>query len=316
MGPGVVRRSGVRMAGLMGGRRAAAVPAAEAAVPGDAVRPRRRRWARLFQHRSFLFGSVITAALLVVVAAGPALAPADPLAIDPVNRLQGPSRQHWFGTDHLGRDLLSRVLYGARYSVAVGVAAIAVGALLGWVVGACAGYARGHAGVVLAGVIDVFLAFPMELVALAMVSITGPGLVNVVGAIALSIWPRIARVARGEVLRVRELEFVEAARAFGATTNRLMMRHILPNVLAPMIVAVTFYVGSAILVEAALSFLGLGVPPPTPTWGNIASDSRKVMVTSPWGMVFSGAAVGLTVLSLNLIGDGLRDFADPRLRGR
>jgi peptide/nickel transport system permease protein len=156
----------------------------------------------------------------------------------------------------------------------------------------------------------------MELIALAMVSITGAGLSNIVLAISLSVWPRIARVVRGEVLRVRDLEFVEAARALGATTNGTLVHHILPNVLAPLVVALTFYVGSAVLVEAALSFLGLGVPPPTPTWGNIANDSRKYLTTSPWGMMFSGAAVGMTVLSLNLAGDGLRDFLDPRLRNR
>ncbi len=289
-----------------------------AASPTQTVASRRRprRWFRVFEHRSFLFGLIVLTGLMVIVVEGPRLAPADPLAIDPIYRLQGPSRAHLFGTDHLGRDLLSRILYGARYSFAVGVTAIAVGGVVGWLVGAFAGYAHGRIGIALAGLIDVFLAFPMELIALAMVSITGPGLTNVIAAIALSVWPRIARVARGEVLRVRELEFVTAARAMGARTSRLMGKHILPNVLAPMIVALTFYVGSAILVEAALSFLGLGVPPPTPTWGNIASDSRKVLVTSPWGMLFSGGAVGLSVLSLNLMGDGLRDFFDPRLRKR
>ncbi|HEY3248421.1 MAG TPA: ABC transporter permease [bacterium] len=304
--------------------RTPAIPTGDAgaAAVGDPARMpaprsgRRPRWWRLVGHKSFLFGILVLMALAIVVVAGPALAPSDPLAIDPINRLQGPSPAHWFGTDHLGRDLFSRVLYGARYSVAVGLAAIGFGAALGWLIGSFAGYLGGRPGIALTGLIDVFLAFPMELVALAIVSITGPGVINVVAAIGLSVWPRIARVVRGEVLRVRELEFVEAARALGAQTGRLMRAHIFPNVLAPLIVAVTFYVGSAILVEAALSFLGLGVPPPTPTWGNIASDSRKVLVTSPWGMMFSGAAIGLTVLSLNLVGDGLRDFFDPRLRNR
>jgi ABC-type dipeptide/oligopeptide/nickel transport system permease subunit len=286
------------------------------ASTGDPAAARRRRLRRLLAHRSFLFGSAIIAILMFVVAAGPALAPADPLAIDPAIRLQPPNRVHLLGTDHLGRDLLSRILFGARYSIAVGVSAIAGGAVIGWIVGSFSGYSRGRVGILLGGFIEIFLAFPMELIALAMVSITGAGLPNVILAISLSVWPRIARVIRGEVLRVRELEFVEAARGLGATTNRILGRHVLPNVLAPMIVALTFYVGSAILVEAALSFLGLGVPPPTPTWGNIANDSRKYLVTSPWGMMFSGAAVGITVLSLNLVGDGLRDFTDPRLRNR
>lgn len=291
-------------------------PAAVSPPTGASTVTRRRRWRRLLTHRSFLFGSVILVLLAVVVAAGPTLAPADPLAIDPAIRLQPPNRIHLLGTDHLGRDLLSRLLYGARYSVAIGITAIAVGAVIGWIVGSFSGYSRGRAGIILGGLIEIFLAFPMELIALAMVSITGAGLPNVILAISLSVWPRIARVVRGEVLRVRELEFVEAARGLGATTNRILGRHVLPNVIAPMIVALTFYVGSAILVEAALSFLGLGVPPPTPTWGNIANDSRKSLVTSPWGMMFSGAAVGITVLSLNLVGDGLRDFTDPRLRNR
>ena len=279
-------------------------------------RRRRRTLRRLLSHRSFLAGSVVLVVLAVVVAAGPALAPADPLAIDPAIRLETPGLAHWLGTDHLGRDLLSRILYGARYSVAVGLGAIAVGAIVGWLVGATSGYYAGRLGLVLGGLIEVFLAFPMELVALAMVSVTGAGLQNVVLAISVSVWPRIARVIRGEVLRVRELEYVEAARVVGATTRRIMWRHILPNVLAPLIVSLTFYVGSAILVEAALSFLGLGVPPPTPTWGNIANDSRKYLVISPWGMMFSGTAIGITVLSLNLVGDGLRDLFDPRLQNR
>ncbi len=259
---------------------------------------------------------MILAALAVVVAAGPALAPADPLAINPVSRLQPPSPAHWLGTDQLGRDLLSRILYGARFSMAVAVTAIAAGAVIGWVVGSASGYSRGRAGLVLGGIIDVFLAFPMELIALVLVSITGSGLENVIVAISLAIWPRIARVVRGEVLRVRDVEFVEAASALGGTVIRIMRRHILPNVLAPLIVALTFNVGSAVLVEAALSFLGLGVPPPTPTWGNIANDSQKYLVVAPWGMMFSGAAIGMAVLSLNLVGDGLRDVFDPRLRHR
>jgi len=259
-----------------------------AASPTPWVRPRRRLrgWLRLLEHRSFLFGVTILAGLVIVVAAGPQLAPADPLAIDPIHRLQGPSREHLFGTDHLGRDLLSRVLYGARYSVAVGVTAIVVGGVMGWVVGAFAGYAHGRMAVALAGLIDVFLAFPMELIALAMVSITGPGLVNVIGAIALSVWPRIARVVRGEVLRVRELEFVVAARATGARTTRLMGKHILPNVLAPMIVALTFYVGSAILVEAALSFL------PLRRGGTSPATAGRSWSRPPGGCCSAGAPSG------------------------
>jgi len=283
---------------------------------GERVSRRRRALRHLFGHRSFMFGSGILLVLAVVVVAGPALAPADPLAIEPGVRLATPSRTHLAGTDHLGRDLLSRILYGARYSVAVGVGAIAVGAAAGWLVGSISGYARGRASIVLGGLIDVFLAFPMELVALAAVSLTGAGLQNVIFAISLSVWPRIARVVRGEVLRLRETEYVDAARAVGARTGRIMFQHILPNAMAPLIVALTFYVGSAILVEAALSFLGLGVPPPTPTWGNIANESRRYLMVSPWGMLFSGTAVGLTVLSLNLVGDGLRDLFDPRLQRR
>jgi peptide/nickel transport system permease protein len=285
-------------------------------VGTDAGRRRRRTLRTLLRHRSFVVGGSILVALSVVVAIGPSVAPADPLAINPVARLAPPGPTHWLGTDHLGRDLLSRILYGARYSMAVGLGAIALGAVAGWMVGSFSGYYRGRSAIVLGGLIDVFLAFPMELVALAMVSLTGAGLENVVLAISVSVWPRIARVVRGEVLRLREAEYVDAARALGARTSRVMFRHILPNVLAPLIVALTFYVGSAILVEAALSFLGLGVPPPTPTWGNIANESRRYLVVSPWGMVFSGTAVGVTVLALNLVGDGLRDLFDPRLQHR
>jgi len=289
-----------------------------AANPIRAAARWRRRWRRhpLLSHRSFLFGATVLAGLAVVVAAGPALAPADPLAINPVNRLQAPNPAHWLGTDNLGRDLLSRLLYGARYSIAVGITAMVTGGVIGGLLGSLSGYSRGRAGIALGSVIDVFLAFPLELTALVLVSLTGSGLGNVILAISLAIWPGIARIVRGEVLRVRDVEFVEAARALGGRVARILRRHILGNVLAPLIVALTFNVGSAVLVEASLSFLGLGVPPPTPTWGNIANDSQKYLVVAPWGMLFSGAAVGLTVLSLNLVGDGLRDFFDPRLRQR
>lgn len=276
---------------------------------------RGRSWARrLLAHRSFVFAGTILAVLAVVVVTGPAIAPADPLEIAPASRLLPPGRDHLMGTDHLGRDILSRVLYGARYSLAVGASAILLGASLGWLVGVLSGYTRGPVGIALTGLIDTFLAFPMELIALASVGITGTGLPNLVMAIALSVWPRIARVVRGEVLRLRGLDYVEAAQVLGATGGRVIWRHVTPNLFAPLVVALTFYVGWAILVEAALSFLGLGVPPPTPTWGNIASSARQHMVTSPWAMLFSGAAVGLTVLSLNLAGDALRDVLDPRLR--
>jgi len=294
------------------------VTGSRAAIPPRAGtrRPRRRRRHALLSHPSFLFGIVVLAVVGIAVALGPQLAPADPLAIDPLHRLQPPNPAHWLGTDNLGRDLLSRILYGARYSMAVGVAAIVTGSLIGASLGALAGYSRGRGGIALGGVIDIFLAFPIELVALVLVSLTGPGLANVILAISLAIWPGIARVVRGEVLRIRDVEFVEAARALGGTVARILRRHILGNVLAPLIVAVTFNVGAAVLVEAALSFLGLGVPPPTPTWGNIANDSQKYLVVAPWGMLFSGAAVGTTVLSFNLVGDGLRDFFDPHLRRR
>jgi peptide/nickel transport system permease protein len=259
-------------------------------------------------------GALGLGVLAVVVGGAPLLAPADPLAIDPIRRLAPPSRAHPFGTDHLGRDLASRIIHGSRYSVAIGLTAILLGAVPGCVLGLAAGYPVGPLGLLFAGTIDVFLVFPMELVALAAVGMTGTGLENVILAISVGVWPRLARVVRGEVLRVRENDYVAAARALGSAPVRLLGRHVFPNILAPIVVSLTFYVGAAILIEAALSFLGLGVPPPTPTWGNIANDSRAHIVSSAWGMLFSGAAIGLTVLSLNLVGDGLRDHFDPRLR--
>lgn len=247
---------------------------------------------------------------------GPLLTPYKPDAIAPIARLKPPSLEHILGTDHLGRDVFTRIVYGARYSIAIAVGSIFIGGVIGWIVGAAAGFFGRFTDRATVFIVDTFLAFPMELFALVMIATFGTGLLNVIFAIALGVWPRVARVVRGEVLRVVQLDFVEAARALGSRPASIMVRHIFRNTLGPTTVALSFYVGTALLVEAALGFLGLGVPPPTPTWGQIVSDGRNYMQSAPWVIGFGGLAIGLMVLGMNLLGDGLRDIVDPRAVSR
>jgi len=257
-------------------------------------------------------GVAILLFFVIITTIGPMLTPYKPNQIAPAARLQPPGAEHFLGTDHLGRDIFTRILYGARYSIAIAVGAIFVGGVVGYLAGVFAGYLRGRTDRAVVFAIDTFLAFPMELFALVMIATLGPGLTNLIFAIALAVWPRVARVVRGEVLKVSQLEYVEAAKALGGRTNHIILKHIFRNTMAPTTVALSFYVGTALLVEASLGFLGLGVPPPTPTWGRIVSDGRNYMQAAPWVITSGGLAIGLMVLGLNLFGDGLRDAVDPR----
>ncbi|MBF8284189.1 MAG: putative ABC transporter permease protein [Anaerolineales bacterium] len=243
------------------------------------------------------------------------LAPANPLDQKLSQRLKPPSPAHWLGTDQLGRDVLSRLLFGARISLTVGLVVVGTAGTFGTLVGLVAGYTGGLVDEALMRVTDVFLAFPALILAMAIAGALGPSLNNAMIAIAVVTWPVYARLVRGQVLSLREREFVEAARSLGASTARILWRHILPNTLAPILVQASFDMGGAILSAAGLSFIGFGAQPPTPEWGVMISDGRKYVSTQSWLSLFPGLAILLTVAAFNLIGDGLRDSLDPRLRG-
>ena len=258
-----------------------------------------------------------TGALIVLVAVaaalvGPVLAPYDPADQQLSERLAGPSRAHPFGLDELGRDIFSRVLAGARISLLVGLAVVSSSALIGLLIGATAGYLGGWVDDLIGRVIDVLLAFPGILLAIALVAVLGPSLGNVVLALASIGWVGYARLVRGQVLRVRELDFVQAVRALGARTPRILLRHVIPATLPAVIVQASLGMAAAVISEAALSFLGLGVQPPTPSWGTMLAGGRGHLMEAPHLTVFPGLAVALLVLGFNFLGDGLRDWLDPR----
>lgn len=243
------------------------------------------------------------------------VAPRDPATIDLTLRLQPPSASHWFGTDELGRDILSRIIYGARISMLVGGSVVAGSLLLGLIFGAIAGYYGGLTdrffNVVL---MNAFLSFPGILLAIAFVAFLGPGILNLILALCIGGWVGYARLVRAQVLAVKEREFVEAARALGASDWRIVTRHILPNIIQPVIVQAAIGMAGAVLAEATMSFLGLGVPPPTASWGSMLNDGRSHLFDAPHLVLFPAAAVMLAVLSFNFIGDALRDYMDPRSR--
>jgi peptide/nickel transport system permease protein len=259
-------------------------------------------------------GSLVIFVVLVALFA-PLLAPADPYAQDLGNRLVGPgSAGHLLGTDQFGRDLLSRLIYGARVSLQAGVIAVSVGASLGLVLGLMAGYFGGWVDLLIGRVFDVILSFPTILLALAIVAALGPSLTNMILAIGLTTVPNYGRVMRGAIIAVRSREFIQASESFGASDVYVMRRHVLPNVLPPLIVTTSLGIATAILVEATLSFLGLGVPPPTATWGIIINDGKQYLNIAPWISTLGGVGIVIAVLGFSLFGDGLRDVLDPRLR--
>jgi ABC-type dipeptide/oligopeptide/nickel transport system permease subunit len=272
-------------------------------------------WKALRRRRLAMGGGAVIVLLVVVGIAGPWIAPYDPLAQDLSKSLLGPSLEHWFGTDSFGRDILSRVLYGARISLLVGIVSQGIAFSLGVAMGLVSGYYGGKVDALIMRLADVTLAFPTLLLLIAITAAFQPSLTVVFVAIGVVGWAGLARLVRSQTLVVRELDFVQAARALGMNDARLLTRHVLPNTLAPAIIAVTLGMAGAILLEAALSFIGLGAQPPTPSWGSMISDGRDFLRTAPWISVFPGLAIGLVVLGFNLFGDGLRDAMDPRLRG-
>jgi peptide/nickel transport system permease protein len=274
-----------------------------------------RAWIRTLTRRRVTVVGVVLVGLVVLVAAlAPALARWDPLALDVKSRLERPGGRHWLGTDDVGRDVLSRVLHGARISVVVGGAVVLLSVVAGLAVGLAAGYYRPLDNVLMR-VMDGLMAFPAIILSIALMASLGPSLRNVVVALAVVYTPRIARIVRGSVLVVRELPYVEAARALGAPGPTILARHVLPNCLSPVIVQATFLFALAVLGEAALSFLGVGAPPATPSWGNILAEGRLYIQQAPWLTLAPGVAIMATIVGLNLFGDGLRDALDPKLRG-
>jgi peptide/nickel transport system permease protein len=260
-------------------------------------------------------GIVLLAGFVVCAVFAPLLAPQDPAQLDLGGRLLAPGHAHWFGTDELGRDILSRTIYGARISLEVAVSVVSLSLSLGLIAGALAGFYGGWTDTVINVYgVNAFMALPGILLAIAFVAFLGPGLFNLILALSISGWVGYARLVRAQVMAVKEKEFVEAARALGASDLRVLVRHILPNIVQPLIVQAAIGMASAVLAEATLSFLGLGVPPPTASWGVMLNDSRSHLFDSPHMVVFPAIAVMLAVLSFNFIGDALRDFLDPRTR--
>jgi peptide/nickel transport system permease protein len=260
------------------------------------------------------FGGAIVLVAALAALLGPTLSLVDPSAQDLSLRLDAPTWAHWFGLDELGRDIFARVLAGARISLLVGLVVVSVSASVGVILGSVAGYFGGYVDELISRVIDVLMAFPGLLLAIAMVAVLGPSLANVVIALSLIGWVGYARVVRGQVLRARELEFVQAARALGSSIPRILTRHIIPTTLPAVTVQATLGMGGAILNEAALSFLGLGVQPPTPSWGTMLNYGRQHLLDAPHLTVFPGIAIAVLVLGFNFLGDGLRDALDPATR--
>ena len=270
-------------------------------------------------NRLATFGFVVVGLLVIVALFAPLIATYDVGATDLLNRFAPPSAAHWLGTDATGRDVFSRVVYGARISLQVGFVVVSVSAFVGTVVGALAGYYGGWVDRVVSGYLfNVFLAFPGLLLAIAMVAFLGAGLNKLILALCIIGWVGYARVIRGQVLKVREYDFVQAARALGAGNLRILFVHILPNAVQPLIVQASLGMAGAVLSEATLSFLGLGVPPPAPSWGVMLEEARDLstLQAAPHALLVPGAAIALTVLAFNFIGDGLRDYLDPRRRNR
>jgi peptide/nickel transport system permease protein len=259
-------------------------------------------------------GATILALVVVAALFAPYLSPHDPLVMDPTLLLQPPSPEHVMGTDELGRDVLSRVIWGARISLYVGVISVTIAVVVGVTLGLVAGYHGGLLDDAIARVLDVVFAFPTILLALGIVGMLGSSLTNTMIAIGVVYTPVYARLARGTTLAIKERDFVEAAIVSGAGAVRIIVRHILPNVMAPLIIQTSLNLSLAILAEASLSFLGLGTQPPDPSWGTMVSSGQALIELSPWPVVFPGLAIVLAVLAFNLIGDGLRDALDPRMR--
>ncbi|MFO7311509.1 MAG: ABC transporter permease [Bacillota bacterium] len=269
---------------------------------------------RLLRHRSARAGGLLLTLIILMAVFADVIAPNGYDDQDLLARLKPPSKEHWMGTDQLGRSIFDRIVWGARISLMVGIVATAISLVLGTALGLVSGYYGGWVDRIIMGVMEVLLAFPGILLAIAVVSIFGPGLNNVMLAVGIAHVPQFARMARGATLSAKAMDFVEAERAIGASNARILWVHILPNIVGPIVVLSTLSVGTSILSAAGLSFLGLGAQPPVPDWGGMISQGRQFLRTAWWVGVFPGLAILVTVLGFNLLGDGLRDALDPRMR--
>ena len=259
-------------------------------------------------------GAVIFIIFALVAILAPLIAPYSPTRTDIPGMLAAPSLEHWFGTDELGRDILTRILYGAQMSMLVGVCATIVGTSVGAIIGIFSGFVGGRTDLIIQRIMDIIMSFPQLILAIALMAVLGPSITNVIIAIALPSIPRANRVVRSVALSVKEFQYIEAARAVGAGNFRIMFRHVLPNCMASYLIVATSMLGSAIMIEASLSFLGLGVPPPDPSWGRSLSHAMGYYNRAPWLAIFPGVAISLMVFAANMLGDALRDIWDPRLK--
>jgi peptide/nickel transport system permease protein len=276
----------------------------------------RDAWRRLLRSKSALIGGTVLLTIVLAALLAPLISPYDPIKTSQRTSLEAPSLVHLMGTDRFGRDILTRVLWGGRLSLPVGFVSVVIAAIVGVALGLIAGYYSGGPDAVIMRSVDLLLAFPGILLALAIVAVLGASLLNLMIAVGIASIPDYVRITRGTVLSVKEREFVLAARTVGIRDSAIILRHILPNVLAPLIVLATLGMASAIITASALSFLGLGVKPPTPEWGNMLAEGREFLQHAWWVAFFPGLAIMLTVFSINLLGDGLRDALDPRLRSK
>lgn len=270
--------------------------------------------ARARQNPTTTAGAVITLLIVAAAVLAPFLAPYDPTEQDIMSRLQGPSAEFWLGTDQFGRDILSRLMFGAQISLTVSLGAIACAIVIGGVIGMVSGYVGGRFDLIVMQTMDVLLSFPSLILGLIVVALLGPDLINLVIAIALTAIAPFARIARAPTLVLKDRAFVEAGHALGYSHTRILFRHILPNILSELLVMGSLWMATAVRTEASLSFIGLGVKPPTPTWGGMTRDGFENILDAPWLAIFPGVAILLLVLGLNMVGDGLRDATDPKLR--
>jgi len=267
------------------------------------------------KNRAAVVGFFLVAVMTIIAVAAPLLAPCDIRAQNPAAKFLGPTEKHLLGTDDLGRDTLSRTMFGARISLLVGVASVLMATVLGTMVGMVSAYVGGKFDSLVMGLVDIMMTFPTILLCLTILMIMGSGLLPMILAIGFSLFPRFIRIARGSTLSVKEAQYVEAARLVGRSDLKIIFLHLLPNITGPIIVIGTLWIATAIRIEASLSFLGFGVNPPTPTWGNMIKEGLTYMTLDPWLVLIPGAAIMVTIVGFNMLGDGLRDVSDPRLRG-
>ena len=271
-------------------------------------------WKRLKRNKAAMVGLVMVIVFILIAIFAPFLAPYDPNEIDLTSVLKAPSANHWLGTDYYGRDLTSRIIYGSRISLSVGIIVQTIALTIGTLMGSLAGYYGGKVDMFIMRIVDIVMSFPSLLLTIAIMVALGPSLYNVFLALGVVWWTRTARIIRSEFMRNREKEYVDAARALGNNDFIIMYKHILPNCMAPLIISFTMGIASSIMAEASLSFLGLGAQEPTPSWGSIINNGLQYLRTKPWYSLFPGLAIAYTVLGFNLLGDGLRDALDPRMK--